>query len=85
MKYENRSMEMRHFELIHKSFDCKSDLSKKEDKVWECEYCDAKGEQECEEECYCGDCLDGHEGDCVCEGCCDRGIDHLEAMSEAYD
>ncbi len=51
---------------------------------WKCEYCDPHGD-ECTEECECGDCLDNHEQDCTCEGCCERGIDHAEAMRDAYD
>lgn len=50
-----------------------------------CDYCFVNGDTECLEECECGDCLDNHEQDCTCEGCCERGIEHLEAMRDAYD
>lgn len=50
---------------------------------WKCEDCGTN--DECTEDCQCGDCLDSHEGDCTCEGCCERGIDHAEAMRDAYD
>ncbi len=52
---------------------------------WSCDHCDATGDDECYEGCECGDCLDNHEQDCTCEGCCERGIDHAESMRDAYD
>ena len=32
-----------------------------------CELCDTQ--DECEEECYCGECLENHDQPCNCEGC----------------
>jgi len=55
----------------------------KEAKEWTCEECGTN--DECTEECECYDCLDNHEGDCMCDGCCDRRIDAAEAMRDSYD
>ena len=52
---------------------------------WKCEYCDAKGDDECIEECECGECLENHEPDCMCDGCVDNRVDYAEARRDAFD
>jgi len=48
-----------------------------------CDYCETQ--DECEEECYCGECLENHDQPCDCEGCTESRANYMEAMQEAYD
>ena len=47
-----------------------------------CEFCEAVGEEECEADCYCENCLDSHEQPCHCDGCVESRQDRAEAMMD---
>jgi len=47
-----------------------------------CELCEAVGDEECKEDCYCEDCLDSHDQPCHCDGCVESRQDRAEAMMD---